>query len=511
METTVTTHGPETEAKKETGVKNQSNASNIAGLEPDVVSHMKKSLARQQQAFLDDGFVSAKTRIDRLERTYKMIGENQNDIIETCNLDFGNRSRHQSQMSEVLAVMSAVKHAIEQVETWMKTDKRKVMFPLNLFGTKARVEQQPKGVIGNISTWNFPVYVGISPLAGIFAAGNRAMIKFSELSPQTSALTQQLIAKYFDETECVGITGGPEVGAEFASMPFNHILFTGGTGIGRHILQAAANNLTPVTLELGGKSPVIVGRSYEINKAADRIMLGKALNMGQACLAPDYCFVPREQKEAFVSAIVDIFSKFFPTIIGNPDYTAIINARHHQRIINMIQDAKDKGAELREINPANEDFSTQKEGELKIPMTLVIDPSDDMQVMREELFAPILCIKTYDDINECIQYINSRPRPLGLYYFGEDAEEERLVLDRTISGGVTVNDVLSHASCEDLPFGGIGHSGMGNYHGHEGFLTFSHQKAVFHQTKIDVIKLAGMKPPYSKKCKKQLDKMTKVK
>ncbi len=510
METTTATQEP-ISTKPISTKETETETSNTVSTEQDTVNRMKTLLEAQQKAFLQHGFVSADTRIDCLQRAYKMIGENQKDIIEVCHLDFGNRSRHQSQMSEILAVMGGLKHTIEHVEKWMQTDKRKVMFPLNLFGAKARVEYQPKGVIGNISAWNFPVYIGVLPLAGIFAAGNRAMIKFSELSPQTATLMQQLIASYFHETECVGITGGPEVGAAFASLPFDHILFTGGTGIGRHILQAAVNNLTPVTLELGGKSPVIVGRSYKIKKAAERIMVGKALNMGQACLAPDYCFVPTEQKEAFVAAIIKSWSAQFPTVINNPDYTAIINTKHYQRTLNLIDDAKSKGADVRQINPANDNFNEQNENEPRVPMTLVVDPTDDMHVMQEELFAPILCIKTYDDIDDCIQYINSKPRPLGLYYFGEDKNEERQVLDRTISGGVTINDVLTHSSCEDLPFGGIGHSGMGYYHGHEGFLTFSHQKAVFRQTNMNLIKLAGMMPPYGKKCEKQLNKMTAIK
>ncbi len=469
---------------------------------------MKKLLERQREAFLNEGFVTAETRIDRLQRTYDMVRENQNDIIEILNRDYGNHSKHQTQMSEVLAVMSNMEHAIKNVKKWMKPEKRKVAFPLNLMGSKARVEHQPKGVIGNIPTWNFPVYVSLSPLAGIFAAGNRAMIKLSEITPETSAFLQELISKTFDETECAAVIGGPEVGAEFAALPFDHIIFTGGTHIGRFILEAAAPNLTPVTLELGGKSPVIVGRSYDIPKAATRIMTAKLLNLGQACLSPDYCFVPREHKDEFISSVTEHFSKFFPTIIGNPDYTSIINERHYKRITDMIQDAKDKGGDVREINPANEDFSNQGDV-LRIPMTLVVEPSDDMIVMQEEIFGPVFCIKAYDDLNECIQYINSRPRPLGLYYFGEDPEEERLVLDRTTSGGVTINDGLMHASCEDLPFGGIGASGMGNYHGREGFLTFSHQKAVFRQTKIDYMEPAGMLPPYGEKCEKQLDKMTK--
>lgn len=482
----------------------------LTNIEQDIVADMKRVLEVQKQAFADEGAVSLQARIDRLQRTRTMIGENQQDIIDTCNLDFGNHSRHQAHMSEVMGVMDGMKRAIKNLPQWMQDERRKVDFPMNLLGAKAKIQHQPKGVVGNISTWNFPVYVSILPLAGIFAAGNRAMIKLSEVAPATADLLQGLVAEYFDESECAAITGGPHVGNEFAALPFDHIIFTGGTGIARHILAAAAANLTPVTLELGGKSPVIVGRSYDLRKAAERIMVGKGLNVGQACLAPDYCFVPKEKKEDFISSVTDQVAALFPTMVNNPDYTSVINGKHHQRIVSMIEDARSKGGDVRELNPADEDFSEQAEGMHKVPLTLVVEPSDDMLVMQEELFGPILCIKTYSDISECIQYINGRSRPLGFYYFGEDALEERHVLGNTISGGATVNDVLAHASCDDLPFGGIGHSGMGSYHGHHGFLTFSHQRAVYRQTKIGLMKLAGMTPPYGEKCKKQLDKMTKV-
>jgi len=472
---------------------------------------MQIILQKQQQAFLQEGSVTAATRIDRLTRAYRMIGENQRAIMEACRADFGNRSLHQSQMGEVLAVMTNFDHSIKHLRKWMKAEKRPVMFPLNLMGARARVEYVPKGVVGVLGTWNFPVYTALSPVAGIFAAGNRCMVKLSELNPATAALLQQLIAKHFDESELVAITGGPEVGAAFAALPLDHIIFTGGTGIGRHILQAAIKNLTPCTLELGGKSPVIVGRSYDTIKAAERIMSGKQLNQGQACLAPDYVFVAKEKKELLINTMVQFYSQLFPTIIENPDYTSVINARHQQRLLNYINDAKQKGAQIIEINPANENFSKQAPGMHKLPMTLIVDPTDDMLCMQEELFGPVLCIKAYTDVNECIQYINSRPRPLGLYYFGNDAQEERQVLDRTISGGVTINDVMSHTSCEDLPFGGIGHSGMGAYHGIDGFRTFSHARSIFKQSKLDLLKLAGMLPPYGEKCQKQLDQLTKLK
>jgi len=474
-------------------------------------AHMSGILQKQKQAFIKEGAVSAETRIDRLTRAYRMIGENQQAIIDACNADFGNRSKIQSQMSEVLAVMNNFDHSIKHVRKWMKTEKRPVMFPLNLMGAKARVEYVPKGVVGVLGTWNFPVYTALSPVAGILAAGNRCMVKLSELNPVTAQLLQQLIAKYFDESEVAAITGGPDIGAEFSALPLDHIIFTGGTGIGRHILQAAIKNLTPCTLELGGKSPVIVGRSYDVNKAAARIMVGKQLNQGQACLAPDYVFVPKESKETFIKSVVQIYSELFPTILNNPDYTSVINERHQKRLLNYIKDANEKGAQVIEINPAQENFSNQASDMHKIPMTLIVDASEDMLCMQEELFGPVLCVLSYDNINECIHYINNHPRPLGLYYFGNDATEERNVLDRTISGGVALNDVMAHTSCEDLPFGGIGHSGMGTYHGYDGFRTFSHPRAIYRQSKLDLMKLAGMLPPYGDKTKKQLDNLTKVK
>lgn len=470
---------------------------------------MKAILERQKAAFAREGFVDAKTRTDRLQRVYRLIGDHQQDIVEACHSDFGGRSRHQSRLSEVLAVMTGFEHSIRHVRQWMKPEKRAVAFPLNLIGARARVEYVPKGVIGCMGTWNFPVYTAILPVAGILAAGNRAMLKLSELTPETSALLQGLVSRYFDATELVAITGGPDTGAAFASLPLDHLIFTGGTHIGRQVMRAAAENLTPVTLELGGKSPVIVGRSCDPAKAAERIMAGKALNQGQACLAPDYCFVPEETMESFLARASRFYGELFPCVLDNPDYSSVINERHYQRLARMIQDARDKGGDVRVFNPAGEDFTSQAPGQHKMPMTWVANPSDDMLVMQEEIFGPILCIKPYRHITECIEYINAAARPLGLYYFGSDRHEERLVLDSTISGGVTINDVMSHSSCDNLPFGGIGNSGMGHYHGFDGFRTFSHARAIYHQSRLDIMKLSGMLPPYGKKCEQQLERLCK--
>ncbi len=476
----------------------------------DTSAHMHHVLAKQRAAFRAEGAVSAEVRIERLRRLRRVIGENQERIIDACNADFGNRSRHQSQMSEVLALMDGIEQAAKGVKKWMKPEKRRAPFPFNVLGSKARVEFVPKGVIGVLGTWNFPVYTALLPVAGIFAAGNRAMVKLSELNPDTAALLSTLIRDNFDEAELSTVLGGPEVGAEFAALPFDHIIFTGGTNIGRHILQAAQQNLTPCTLELGGKSPVVVGRSADISFVAERIMTGKALNQGQACLAPDYCLLPKESVEDFVKVAVDYYSTLFPTVRDNPDYTSVINARHYQRLNGIIDDAREKGARIIQINPADEDFSVQAPGMHKIPMTLILGADDSMRVLQEELFGPVLAIKPYDGIDECIDYINDHPRPLGLYYFGKDKAEERKVLDYTISGGVSINDVMAHASCDDLPFGGIGHSGMGSYHGYDGFRTFSHARAVYRQTNVNLMKLAGMLPPFTDKTKELLDKQTKL-
>ncbi len=472
------------------------------------IARMHDILARQKQAFINEGAVSAETRIDRLDRAINLVFENQAAIVDAMSADFGHRSSHQSLMSDIYNSIEGLKHVKKHVRGWMKHEKRKVMFPLNLMGAKAQVEYQPKGVVGNITTWNFPLYVAIGPLAGIFGAGNRAMIKLSEVTPHTAELLQKLFAQYFDETECVGITGGPEVGAAFAGLPLDHIIFTGATGVGRHILAAAAPNLTPVTLELGGKSPVIVSRSADMKETAVRIAAGKALNVGQVCLSPDYLFVPEESLESFTETLTAEISTMFPSIANNGDYSGVVNRRHYDRLCGYLEDAKSQGADVRAINPANEDLSDTSKA-CKLPFTLVINPTDNMKVMQEELFGPVLCIKPYKTVDDCIAYINARPHPLALYYFGNDRNEERHVLDHTISGGVTLNDVMGHVSCEDLPFGGIGASGMGNYHGIEGFRTFSHARAVYRSTKLNVMKLGGMMPPYGKKADDGLKRMIK--
>ena len=415
--------------------------------------------------------------------------------------DFGHRSKDQSNLTDIAGSIGALKFAKANLAKWMRPEKRKVEFPLGLLGSKAELQFQPKGVIGVISPWNFPVNLTFTPLAGVFAAGNRCMIKPSEFTEATSALMKDLIAKYYTAEECVVVTGGPDIGAEFTKLPFDHILFTGATSIAHHVMRAAADNLVPLTLELGGKSPVILGRSADLQKAASRIMAGKTLNAGQICLAPDYAFVPKDKTQEFVGAATRAVETMYPTgLKDNDDYTSIVNQRHYDRIQGYLEDARSKGAEVVELNPKSESFAQQPHH--KIPPTLIIDPTDDMKVMQDEIFGPILPVKSYNDARDAVAYINAHPRPLGLYYFGEDASEKEFVLNNTTSGGVTVNDVIFHVAQEDLPFGGVGPSGMGAYHGREGFFEFSHKKAVYTQSNNEI--LAMMRPPYGDKFRAQV-------
>jgi coniferyl-aldehyde dehydrogenase len=355
-------------------------------------------------------------------------------------------------------------------------------------------------VVGVISPWNFPINLTFAPLAGIFAAGNRAMIKPSEFTPRTSELMDRMFRSAFDEAEVAVFAGGPEVGAAFSKLAFDHLLFTGATSIAYHVMRAAAENLVPTTLELGGKSPVIIGRSADISLAAKRVMTGKTLNAGQICLAPDYVLVPENRRGEFVAAAEGAIQAMFPTLKDNPDYTSVINQRHYDRLMGYLDDAKKKGAETVELNPAREDFRQQPFH--KIPPTIVLDVTDDMKIMKDEIFGPLLPVKTYTKVEEAVDYVNAHARPLGLYYFGTDGTEQTSVMTRTTSGGTTINDVLMHVSMEDLPFGGVGPSGMGAYHGIDGFRTFSHARAVFSQAKMDIA--AMLRPPYGAKLQKML-------
>jgi coniferyl-aldehyde dehydrogenase len=465
-------------------------------------SVMRAILDKQRAAFMDELPVVADTRRDRLKRAVAMIVDNQQRFCDALSEDFGHRSQEQSLLTDIAASVGPLKHALKHLDQWMKPEKKPVQFPLGLLGGKAWVEYQPKGVIGIIAPWNFPVNLVMSPLAGVLAAGNRAMVKTSEYTPKVAALFEELAGGYFEPSEVAFVSGGPDVGKAFAELPFDHLLFTGATGIAKHILHAAADHLVPVTLELGGKSPVIVGRSADMAQATERVVMGKMMNAGQICLAPDYMLVPADREEDAVAGLTRAASALYPTLIDNADYTSIINDRHHQRLTEWVEDARAKGAEVIVVNPANEDFGASNTR--KMPLHIVRNATDDMTVMQEEIFGPILPVRRYDRIEQAVEEVNRRDRPLALYHFGRDEDERRRVLDRTISGGVTLDDVIFHVSQEELPFGGIGPSGMGAYHGEAGFRTFSHARSIYRQPRIDVAKLAGLKPPYGPAMRKTI-------
>ena len=475
---------------------------------PSQTSHdsasMNALLAKQKAAHLRDGAPSVEKRIERIDRCISLLIENRTEIEDALNSDFGSRSREATAFTDIAGSIGPLKHARDNLAKWMRPEKRTpTPAILGLFGAKAEVRFQPKGVVGVISPWNFPVNLTFAPLAGILAAGNRAMIKPSEFTPATSDLMATMFGGAFSDEEIAVVTGGPEVGQAFASLAFDHLIFTGATGVARHVMRAAAENLVPLTLELGGKSPVVLGRSADMATAAARIMNGKTLNAGQICLAPDYVLTPRENLEGFVTAAQASVARMFPTIRDNPDYTAIVADRHYDRIKGYIEDARAKGARIVELKPEGEDLSQQEHR--KIAPTLIIDPTDDMTVMRDEIFGPVLPVKTYGAMDEALAYINSHDRPLGLYYFGNDAAEREAVLSGTTAGGVTINDVVFHVAQENLPFGGVGPSGMGSYHGADGFREFSHKKAIYTQIRKDIGPLVQMRPPYGPAIRKYLD------
>lgn len=464
-------------------------------------ARMQAVLDIQRRAQMRKGPPTAAVRRDRLTRCIELVLTHKDDFLDAIVSDFGARSRDMTLLTDIAAGIGPLKHARANLSRWMRPQKRNVSpAALAMLGAKAEVRYQPKGVVGVMTPWNFPVQLAMDAIAGAFAAGNRVMLKPSEFTPATSALLAQTLDLFFDEDEIAVFLGGPDVGAAFAGLPFDHLIFTGATSVGRQVMRAAAENLTPVTLELGGKSPVVIGRSADIAKTGARVMAGKTMNAGQICLAPDYVLTPKESLSAFVSAAQSATAKMFPTIKDNPDYTAMISQRHYERIRCLIADARAKGAEIVEINPANEDFSQQEHR--KIPPTLILNATDDMTVMQEEIFGPVLPVRTYAVLDETIAEINARPRPLALYYFGEDDAESEALLARTHSGGVTINDVIFHFTMDDLPFGGVGASGIGAYHGERGFREFSHERAIYRQTGSEL--LAMMRPPYGETFRKQV-------
>ena len=455
---------------------------------------MKKTLELQKRKSLLEGTPDLGIRLDRLNRLLDMMISYQDQIPVALSKDFGHRSPMASKFTDIASVFDAIHFAKKHLKKWMKPEQRSAGSPFNFLGAKAYIQYQPLGTVGVISPWNFPFNLTFAPLAGILSAGNRTMIKPSEITPESSNLMKKMVSEFFDPDELALFCGDVSVAEAFSKLPFDHLLFTGSTSVAKHVMRAAAENLVPVTLELGGKSPVILGSSANMKLAADRVWNGKLLNSGQICLAPDYLFVHEDHVESWIQASIQSIAEMFPSFFDNDDYTSIINEHHFKRLLNYLDDAEKKGARLIEFNPAKEDEEDRTY--FKMLPTIILGVNEDMLVMQEEIFGPIIPIKTYSKIEDTVDYVNGHERPLGLYYFGNDKTEEAFILNNTISGGVTLNDVVFHVSQEDIPFGGIGPSGMGHYHGLEGFKRFSHAKSIYKQSSIDtVVKLT--RPPFT--------------
>jgi coniferyl-aldehyde dehydrogenase len=461
--------------------------SRAADKAPDLVATLARLKAAQRKA----GSPSAAQRIASLDRLERAVLSRQDAIADAINKDFGSRSKHETVAAEIFVIVSELRHAKAHLRDWMRPQAREA--GLAFMPAAAEVVFQPLGVVGIIAPWNYPVQLALAPLAGALAAGNRAMIKPSELVPRTGEVLRALLADAFPEDQVAVVTGGPDVGEEFSRLPFDHLVFTGSTRVGKVVMRAAAENLVPVTLELGGKSPVIVGSDISARSAADKIMTGKCFNAGQTCVAPDYAMVPRGMLADFVAACEASVTKMYPTLASNADYTSIVSDRHYARLRGYLDEAKSRGAKIVEINPAKEALEPAQR---KLAPTLVLDPPEDLALMQEEIFGPILPVKTHGDLGEAIDYVNDHPRPLALYFLGHDDDETERVVSQTIAGGMCINETVLHVGVADLPFGGVGPSGMGHYHGQEGFETFSKKKGILRQSR-----LAGsvlLRPPYGK-------------
>ncbi|WP_252151761.1 coniferyl aldehyde dehydrogenase [Acinetobacter sp. ANC 4862] len=445
---------------------------------------LQQLFEKQQQAFTENSYPSLEQRRQHLKTLQQLILQNKTEINLVISHDFSNRSHSETEMFEVMTSVLGIKYALKNLKKWMRPSKRHIGI---LFQpATGYVLYQPVGVVGIVVPWNYPLFLAIGPLCQALAAGNRVILKMSEYTPEFSALFKQLIAQAFPEDLVSVVNGDAEVAQKFTQLPFNHILFTGASEVGKHVMRAAANNLTPVTLELGGKSPALVLADANIRESARRIAFGKAMNAGQTCVAPDYVLIPAQLQAQFIEEYATAIQEFFPKLADNPDYTAIINERQLNRLNHYLEDATAKNATVHVITDASSGR--------RLAHYVLSNVTDDMQVMQNEIFGPLLPIVTYQQLDEAINYINQRPRPLALYYFGYNKQEQQKVLMQTHSGGVCLNETLVHVGQEDLPFGGVGTSGLGNYHGYEGFVTFSHAKAVFNRPKFSLMRL--FYPPY---------------
>ena len=462
---------------------------------------MRDRFERQRRAFTQNPFPSLAQRRGWIDRIIDMTATHQSAIVDAANTDFGGRSPAETTMVEIFGTTANAKNTKRKLKRWMSVKRMPTAPPFR--PGYNRLHPQPIGVVGVISPWNLAYNLSMGPAIAALAAGNRVMLKPSEITPASADLIKRLVSEYFDPDEFDVFTGDATVAAAFSELPFDHLLYTGSTEVGRLVAQAAAKNLTPVTLELGGKSPVIIDESADLARAARRLAFAKLFNGGQICISPDYILVPRSLRDELASAVLDEARNLYPNASSNEDFCSIVSDRHHQRLVALIDEARHAGTTVLEASPMTED------GGRKIPLQILLDPSPDLAVMRDEIFGPLLPIISYDRPDDAIAFVNERPRPLALYWFGEDDKRRDRVLQRTVSGGMTVNDAIWHFAQEDQPFGGVGPSGMGAYHGEAGFQTFSKEKPVFHAP-ARPYSLGMFHPPYTDKTMKLLSTLRRI-
>jgi acyl-CoA reductase-like NAD-dependent aldehyde dehydrogenase len=463
---------------------------------PEPEERLSALLERHRRAFAEQGPLPLERRKAALDGLAGAVLRHGDRLAQAISQDFGHRSADETKLAELFPTVTAARHARRHLRTWMKPTRR----PISMIFRPGRgqVVHQPLGVVGLISPWNYPVQLTLLPLIGAIAAGNRVMIKPSELTAQTSAAMATLLSEVFTPEEVTMVHGGPDMARAFSRLKFDHLLFTGSTAVGRDVMKAAAEHLVPVTLELGGKTPAIVAPNYSLAKAAERIAVGKLFNAGQTCIAPDYVLVPKECEQAFIEAFESAARRLYPSFETNPDYTSIITDHHRERLLGLVEDARRRGGRVRFVSGEGGAAVTRR----KLPPVILSGLPEDVLALREEIFGPVLPIVSYERIEEAYAFINRRPRPLALYLFSNDPATVQATLERTVSGGVTVNDTLLHCVQEELPFGGVGESGMGAYHGEAGFRTFSHAKAVFHQARFNGSGLT--RPPYGNRVRNLL-------
>jgi coniferyl-aldehyde dehydrogenase len=477
-----------------------SGATPSALAEPWTLDQLSAVLDTQRRAQLKSGPPSLELRKDRLDRLGAALAEHSDGIVRAISADFGNRPLTGALAGEVLLQLEEIRATKRCLRSWAAPRRPQPRY-MRAAGVKAWVEPTPLGVVGIIAPWNFPVALSVQPAIAAIGAGNRVMIKMSDLTPRTGDALRSAIAERFTDDEVAVVCGGLDIATAFSSLPFDHLFFTGSSAVAKQVQRAAAENLTPVTLELGGKNPTIVARDADIAKAAKRIVAARLANSGQICLSPDYIFVPRQRTASFLTAAEDACRKALPTVLSNGDFCTIINDKHYQRICGLIEDARQRGATVREVIPPGEKLPSPETR--RIPFTLISDVTPDMEVMQEEIFGPVLPVVAYDTVNEVIDFVNTRPTPLAAYWFGPDSPDFRAFAARTRSGGMTRNDFALHASVPGLPFGGVGASGTGYYHGRFGFETFSHMRS-FAVSPDMFSPVALLSPPFNPRLEKGL-------